>query len=295
MRKQFSILTTLAILLPCVAAAEDAGPFPGVPASKPPSLFRQIYACEQGKPSFASALGEISGWGTISVIGSNAMGGALVREALPNEGFSAGVFRGTRLELGPGLPCAVAKLAVLAPPGRVEIVRLSETSQPTAVARVAEYFGARNKVEPPDANADERPPVYLTNYRIVGAKTFALTPSYAVVEATVRYDAYVLVEKPRSPTQTERLGWKYEKQDPELDPWPKPILFVVGRALTELTKAFREGSSICDEFVSAFRIAKRTYVHVSSNGCANGIKGQMVFDLSGSQPKAVFSDWDLSD
>lgn len=296
MRKRFSILTALVILLPCLAIAEDEGPFPGVPASKPPSLFRQIYACEQGKPSFASALGEIPGSKTISVVGPDGKGSALVREAVPNEGFSAGVFRGTRLQLGPGLPCSVAKLAVLAPADRVEIVRLSETSQPAAVALVAEYFEARNKVEPPDANAHEWPPSYLANYRIVSAKAFALSPSHVAVEANVRYDTYVLAsETPRSPMQTERLPPKYEKQDPELDPWPKPTLFVVGRELTELTKAFRQGSSICDGLVSAFKIAKRTYIHVSSNGCANGIKGQMVFDLSGPAPKAVFSDWNLSD
>jgi hypothetical protein len=303
-RKAFSILTALAILLPCVATAEDnrgpaepaAQPFPGVPASKPPSLFRQIYACEQGKPSSASALGEIAGWKTISVIGRDGKGGALVREALPNEGFGAGVFRGTRLELKPDLACSVAKLAVLAPPGRVEIVRLSEVNQSAAVARVADYFDARNREQLPDANAYERPPFYLTNYRIESAKAFVLTPSYAVVEANVGFDVYDLVtEKPRSPMQTERLTSKYEKADPELNIGPQPMVIVVGRELTELTKPFREGSSICDELVSAFRIGKRTYIHISSTGCANGIKGQMVFDLSGPAPKAVFSDWDLSD
>jgi hypothetical protein len=37
------------------------------------------------------------------------------------------------------------------------------------------------------------------------------------------------------------------------------------------------------------------HIHVASNGCNNGINGQLVFDLSGPSPKTVFNDWDLSD
>ena len=73
------------------------------------------------------------------------------------------------------------------------------------------------------------------------------------------------------------------------------MLFIVGKGVTELTMGSRQETSICDSLVSAFKISDRLHIHVSSNGCANGIKGEMVFDLSGPGPKAVFSDWDLSD
>ena len=59
------------------------------------------------------------------------------------------------------------------------------------------------------------------------------------------------------------------------------MLFIVGKGVTELTMGSRQESSICDSLVSAFKISDRLHIHVSSNGCANGIKGEMVFDLSG--------------
>ena len=71
-------------------------------------------------------------------------------------------------------------------------------------------------------------------------------------------------------------------------------MFVVGDEITELTKGSRVESKICDQLTSVFRISKRLHIHVSANGCNNGIMGEMVFDLSGATPKPVFSDWDLS-
>ena len=303
MRRALSILTATFMLMPCVSVAQDGrrglpGPaeeaFPDVPSSKPPSHFRQIYICEQGKPASAKALGEITGWKLITVVGPSGKGAALVRENLPDETFLAGVFRGTRLELQPDVPCSAAGVAILAPPNRVEFIRINETRDPSAIARVANYLDARNKKGLPSEDADERPGVYLTNYHIADAKVFPLAPRYSVVLANVTYDAYALVpEKPTSLVGVQVLGSKYEKQDYPSE--PNPMLFVVGDKVTELTKEFREGSPICDTLVSTFMISKRMHIHTSANGCANGIKGHMVFDLSGPTPRAVFSDWDLSD
>jgi len=88
-------------------------------------------------------------------------------------------------------------------------------------------------------------------------------------------------------------GQKYEKHDGEIE--AEPMLFLIRGKVTELNKEARKGSGICDRLVSAFTLAKRLHIHVASNGCNNGINGQLVFDLSGPSPKTVFNDWDLSD
>ena len=40
-----------------------------IPSSRPPSQFRQIYFCDQKDPASACALGEITGWKTVTVVG----------------------------------------------------------------------------------------------------------------------------------------------------------------------------------------------------------------------------------
>jgi hypothetical protein len=72
-----------------------------IPSSRPPSQFRQIYFCDQKDPASASALGEITGWKTVTVVGPGGKSAAAVKEILPEEMFLAGTFRGTRLELAP--------------------------------------------------------------------------------------------------------------------------------------------------------------------------------------------------
>jgi hypothetical protein len=302
--KTIILVVATAMAMPWVAATQvvERGlpspvkePLEAIPRSRPPSLFRQIYSCK-GMPASARALGEITDWKRITVVGPNARAAALVRERLPDEAFGAGIFEGTRLELQPDTECSAAKLAILAPPSRVEPVRINEARDPSAIARVVDYLSTRAKAGPSSEATDEHllPGAYSTNYRLVGAKSFFLTPRYTIVLATLSYDRYVLVtEKPSGSVGVQVLGRKYEKAAGPNE--PTPVLFAVSDQVTELTKGSREVGAICDRLVSAFKISKRLHVHISANGCENGINGQMVFDLSGAAPKPVFSDWDLSD
>jgi hypothetical protein len=251
------------------------------PSSEPPSRFRQIYACDKKKPASASALGEIHDLKSVTVVGPNGKSAAAVKEILPNEGFSAGVFRGTRLELAPGARCSAGSLAILASVQSVEMVHLKEASDKSAIARVAKYLEVRAREELPGPHEDLNPPVYHTNYQIKDAKVFALPSNYVAVLANITYDPMVYD------------GQKYEKHDGEIE--AEPMLFLIRGKVTELNKEARKGSGICDRLVSAFTLAKRLHIHVASNGCNNGINGQLVFDLSGPSPKTVFNDWDLSD
>jgi hypothetical protein len=161
------------------------------------------------------------------------------------------------------------------------VVPIKEARDNAAIARVADYLKFRSRDGMPPA--DEQPDVYFTNYQITEAEVFALSPNYAAVLANVTYDAMI----------HDASHQKYEKSTTPSE--AEPMLFIVGRNVTEVTKDARQESSICDRLVSAFKISNRLHIHVSSNGCRNGINGQMVFNLTEPAPKTVFSDWDLSD
>ncbi|MBR1218791.1 hypothetical protein JQ557_12385 [Bradyrhizobium sp. U87765 SZCCT0131] len=251
-----------------------------IPSSKPPSQFRQIYNCDNVSPALASALGTITGVKSITIVWAGGKSEASVKELLPKEAFSAGIFDGTRLELPSGISCSKESIAVLAAPQNVDPIQVKETTSPSAINRVSEHLVVREQDELPSPEARLHPGSYAKNYRIADAKVLALSSNYVAVQADILYDRMVY------------SGDHYEKA-PQGS--AEPMLFIVGRNVTELTRPFRREYSICDKLVSAFTISGRLQVHVSANGCNNGIKGQMVFDLSGSVPRAVFSDWDLSD
>jgi hypothetical protein len=250
------------------------------PSSKPPSRFRQIFACEDDHPLVAKSLGKITGLKTVSFVSSNGKSIAVVKGTLPHEIFSSGFFPVTRLELTPGSHCSTPALAVLAPPPSIEIVPLKESSDESLIQRVERYLDARFKAAAADAaSQDERDAI--SNFKITKAEIFVLSPRYTAVLAHVTHVA------------TSYQDGKYDKEASGM--MVEPMLFIVGETVTELTQKARKGYWICDSLISAFKLSNRLHIHVASDGCNNGINGQMTFDLSGPTPKEVFSDWDLSD